>query len=90
MYGTLRGALAARGIDLDPGKYGATVEGRIESRGGPIRITEITIHYDLTVPAGKRVEAERALQAHPKGCPAHESVKDAIRVTWTADIKEEG
>ena len=90
MYGTLRGALAARGINVDPDKYKAAVEGRIEgSKGRPIRITEIAIHYDLTIPAGKRAEAERALQVHPQGCPAHESVKDAIKVTWTADIKEE-
>ena len=88
MYGTLRGALAAREARPDPDTFKATVEGRIEGEGSTIRITEIAIHYDLTVPAGKRAEAERALAVHPSGCPAHESVKDAINVTWTADIKE--
>ena len=89
MYGTLRGALAARQIAIDPDKYKATVEGRIEGEGRAIRITEIAVHYDLTIPAGTRKEADRALEVHPQGCPAHQSVKDAIKVTWTADIKEE-
>ena len=89
MYGTLRGALAAREIKLDLDKYKATVEGRIQGEGRAIRITEIVVHYDLTIPADTREETERALQVHPQGCPAHESVKDAIKVTWTADIKEQ-
>ncbi len=89
MYGTLRGALSARDIRLDSSKYVAHVEGCIEGIGRTIRITQINVHYDLTIPVGKREEAERALNVHPAGCPAHESVKDAIKVTWTADIKEE-
>ncbi len=89
MYGTLRGALAAREIRVDPAQYKATVEGRIQGTGGTIRITEIAVHYDLFIPAGTRTEADRALRVHPQGCPAHESVKDAIKITWTADITEE-
>ncbi len=89
MYGTLRGALSARKIRVPPDKYHATVEGRIEKVGNTIRITAINIHYELTIPAGARDEAQRALRVHPQGCPAHESVKDAIKVTWTADITEE-
>ena len=88
MYGTLRGALAAREIKVDTDIYKADVEGKIEGIGRTIRITEINIHYDLTIPAGKREVADRALQVHPAGCPAHESVKDAIKITWTADVKE--
>jgi uncharacterized OsmC-like protein len=88
MYGTLRGALAARKVDVDPNKYHATVEGRIEATAHTIRITEINIHYDLEIPREKRDEAERALRVHPQGCASHESVKDAIKVSWTADIKE--
>ena len=37
MYGTLRGALAARQITIDVDKYKATVEGRIEGEGRAIR-----------------------------------------------------
>ena len=61
MYGTLRGALAAREIRVDPARYTATVEGRIEGTGRTIRITEIAIHYDLLIPTGKRTDADRAL-----------------------------
>ena len=89
MYGTLRRALEAREIKVDLDKYKATVEGRIEKIEHTIRITEIIVYYDLTIPAGKRDAAERALQVHPQGCPAHESVKDAIKITYEADIKEE-
>lgn len=89
MYGTLRGALAARKVRIPSDNYKATVEGRIEGTGHTVRITKINIHYQLTIPAGTREEVDRALQVHPRACPAHESVKDAIDVTWTADIAEE-
>lgn len=89
MYGTLAGALAARKIRIDRSRYRADVEGRIEGGNGrTIRITAIHVHYTLPIPRGTRQEAERALQVHPRGCPAHESVKDAIKVTWDADIEE--
>ena len=88
MYGTLRRALEARGIEIAPEDYTAEVEGRIEGTGGTIRITSINMRYEFPVPADKREAAERALRVHPQGCPAHESVKDAIEITWTADIRE--
>ncbi len=89
MYGTLAGALAARKVEFDRSTFTANVEGTIH---GPtnktIRITAIHVTYDLTLPAAQRETAERALQVHPAGCPAHESVKDAIEITWSANIKE--
>ncbi len=88
MYGTLRRALEARGIEMAPEDYTAEVEGRIEGAGRTIRITSINMSYKFPVPADKREAAERALRVHPQGCPAHESVKDAIEITWTADISE--
>jgi hypothetical protein len=69
MYGTLRGALSAREAGLDVDTYSATVEGRIEGIERTIRITEISVHYDLTITQGKRTEAERALRVHPAECP---------------------
>ena len=87
MYGTLRGALAGRKIAFDRDGYTATVEGRIVGVGKTIRIKSIHVHYDLVVPAEAREPAERALAAHPQGCPAHQSVKGAIRVTWSATLK---
>jgi uncharacterized OsmC-like protein len=87
MYGTLRGALAGRKIDYDRESYTASVEGRISGIGKTIRINSIHVHYDLAVPAEAREAAERALAAHPQGCPAHQSVKDAIQITWSATLK---
>ena len=88
MYGTLRRALEARGIVMDDKDYTAAVEGKIESVGNAIRITAIDVRYQFPIPADKREAAERALRVHPQGCPAHQSVKDAIEITWSADMRE--
>src|SRR5437879_6099432 len=86
MYGTLAGALSGRKIPYDRQSYTATVDGRISGAGKTIRIQSIAIHYDLTVPPDTREATERALRSHPLGCPAHQSVKDAIKVTWDATV----
>src|SRR5881409_2557123 len=86
MYGTLRGALAGRKIAFDRESFTATVDGRISGIGKTIRIKSIHVHYDLRVPREAREATERALQAHPEGCPAHQSVKDAIAITWAATL----
>ena len=86
MYGTLAGALAGRKIRFDRNTYTATVDGRIVSIGKTIRIESIALHYDLTVSPESLEAAERALRVHPEGCPAHQSVKDAIKVTWDANV----
>ncbi len=90
MYGTLRGALAGRKIAFDRDSYTAAVEGRITGTGKTIRITAIHVHYELSVPADAREVTERALDVHPEGCPAHQSVKDAIAVTWSATLRAGG
>src|SRR6266567_1078188 len=87
MYGTLRGALAGRKIEYDRESYRATVEGRIAGIGKTIRIKSIHMRYELAVPAAAREATERALAAHPQGCPAHQSVRDAIKITWSAALK---
>src|SRR5215813_10713026 len=87
MYGTLRGALAGRKIEYDRESYKASVEGRISGIGKTIRIKAIHVHYDLAVPADAREATERALHVHPEGCPAHQSVKDAIAITWDATVR---
>ena len=90
MYGTLAGALSGRKIPFDRQLYTATVDGRIVGIGKTIRIQSITVHYDLTIPAESRTAAERALLVHPEGCPAHQSVNDAIKVTWDATLHIDG
>ncbi len=84
MYGTLAGALSGRKIRYDRQTYTATVDGRIVGIGKTIRIESIVVHYDLTIPLENREATERALRVHPEGCPAHQSVKGAIDVTWDA------
>ena len=86
MYGTLAGALSGRKIRYDRSTYVAKVDGRIVGIGKTIRIESIALHYDLTIPPESREAAERALRTHPQGCPAHQSVKDAITVTWDATL----
>jgi uncharacterized OsmC-like protein len=87
MFGTLRGALAGRKIAFDRDTFTASVDGRIVGHGKTIKIRSIHVHYDLAVPADALEATERALAAHPQGCPAHESVKGAIEVTWDARVR---
>jgi len=87
MYGTLRGALAGRKIAFDRDTFTASAEGRIVGHGKTIRIRSIHLHYEVAVPAEALEATERALAAHPQGCPAHESVKGAIEVTWDASVR---
>ena len=87
MYGTLRGALAGRKIAFDRDSFKAAVEGRIVGIGKTIRIESIHVRYDVAVPAESREATERALALHPQGCPAHQSVKDAIAITWAAALR---
>ena len=87
MFGTLRGALAGRKVPFDRDTFKATVAGRISGIGKTIRIKSIHVHYDLAVPVEAREATERALRLHPEGCPAHQSVKDAIAITWDATVR---
>jgi uncharacterized OsmC-like protein len=87
MFGTLRGALAGRKVPFERESFKATVDGHIVGVGKTIRIRSIHVHYDLAVPPEARAATERALALHPRGCPAHESVKAAIDVTWDAAVR---
>jgi uncharacterized OsmC-like protein len=90
MYGTLRGALAGRKIAFDRDSYTATVDGRITGVGKTIRIRSIHVHYELSIPAEAEEATRRALAVHVEGCPAHQSVKDAIGITWDATLRVDG
>jgi len=39
------------------------------------------------VPPDARDATARALALHVQGCPAHQSVKDAIGITWDATVQ---
>lgn len=85
----MHGALAARGIDHEPGELYADVEGDIREIEGTMVVTDIRVKYHLQVPANKREQAERALGLHKEKCPAATSVTRGINVEWEADFKEE-
>ena len=89
MYGTLAGALRARKVEFDRSSFTADVEGTIEGTGNDtIRITKIHVNYHVAIPAAQRDTFDRALRVHAAACPAHESVKDAIEITCSAEVAE--
>ena len=61
------------------------MEGDIEKVERTIRITEIRVHYKHPLPADQQETAQRVLEVHPAGCPAHQSVKEAIRFQIDAE-----
>ena len=65
------------------------MEGDIEAIDRVMRITRIRVKYHLKIPAGKRPEAERAIQIHEPKCPAAASVRGAIAIEYSSDIQEE-
>ena len=77
-------------IPAPPDKITAAVEGDIEAIDKVLRITRIRVRYDLTVPKGKREAAERAVERHPRGCPAANSVAGCIDLDIKADITRGG
>jgi organic hydroperoxide reductase OsmC/OhrA len=54
-----------------------------------LRITTIRLRYNAKVPSEKREEAERALAVYADKCPAYQSVRGCIDVTWEAELEEE-
>jgi uncharacterized OsmC-like protein len=66
----------------------ADVEGDIEDVDGVLRITRIRVRYRVRIPSGKREEVERALEVYADRCPAYQSVKGCIDVSWDADLTE--
>ncbi len=88
MLGTLNGALEVRGVSLDSDAIKAAVRGINEMRDGLPVLTRIEIHYTLRVPASAREIVDRALSRHQDKCPTAATLKEAVEVTWTADIEE--
>ena len=64
---------------MEPGKLEALVEGDIEKVERTMKITEIRVRYKLPIPGDMQETAERVMRVHPAGCPAYQSLKEAIR-----------
>ena len=88
MLGTLNGALEVRQVSLPPDAIVAEVEGVNEIVEKVPTLTEINVHYRLRIPAGSREVVDRALATHQSRCPTAQSLRDAVRISWSADIEE--
>ncbi|MFN2399300.1 MAG: hypothetical protein ABR543_11760 [Gemmatimonadaceae bacterium] len=88
MLGTLNGALEVRAIRLAGRDIAATAEGVNEVVDRIVRLTEIRIAYRLRILVGSRATVERALAGHQEKCPTAMSLRDAVRITWSAEIEE--
>ncbi len=88
MLGTLNGALEARQVSLHPEAMVAEVEGINEIRDKIPTLTEIRIHYRLTIPPASREVVDRALASHQLKCPTARSLEGAVKISWSADIEE--
>ena len=86
MYGTLARALSARKVEFDPNTYTADVLGTIEGDNNQtIHITRIHVVFHIPgIVEDQQAAADRAVKFHAAACPAHESVKDAIDISWEA------
>jgi uncharacterized OsmC-like protein len=82
----LQGALEARHVPS--AGLEATVEGRVERVSGRVRVTAVRARYRLPVAPELRAAAERALHVHERACPASNSVRGAIAVSWEADLSD--
>ena len=88
MTGTLGGALEARGIPSQPDKLSSEARGEIVKRDGVLEIDRIEVRYQMEIPAGKREEAERALENHVENCPVARTLIPCVEIEWEADIRE--
>jgi organic hydroperoxide reductase OsmC/OhrA len=66
----------------------ATAEGFNEMVDRIPLLRRIHVRYELTIPAGSREKADRALAGHVDKCPTARSLKGAVEVTWEATIRE--
>lgn len=64
------------------------MEGQIIADGKIFRVGAVKIQYRLAIPAGKRAEADRALEIHQMYCPVHQSIQQGFDVSWSAEIRE--
>ena len=55
---------------------------------GVLKITKIRIRYQIKLSADGREKAERALAVYADKCPAYQTVRNCIEVSWTAQMEE--
>lgn len=63
-------------------------EGTVEAPDRVMRVTAIHVKYHLTIPPGKRQDAERALAVFERGCPVAQTLKGCVTITHEWEIRE--
>jgi uncharacterized OsmC-like protein len=53
-----------------------------------MKVSHISVHYHVTVPAGKRAEAERAVSVVERGCPVAQTLKGCVVFEYRWTIEE--
>ncbi len=54
-----------------------------------MRVTKIHVTYHLTIPKGKKDDAERALAVFERGCPVAQTLKGCVAISHSWQIIEE-
>jgi organic hydroperoxide reductase OsmC/OhrA len=88
MLGTLNGGLEARGVKLSGSDIVADAVGEMQLRNGLPILKSIVVRYTLRIPSGTREAVERALSRHMEKCPTAATLRGAVDVSFTADIRE--
>ncbi len=71
------------------GAISARAEGINEIVDRIVTLTRIQVHYTLRLPQGApRDKVDRALATHVSKCPTAQSLREAVEIRWTADVKE--
>jgi organic hydroperoxide reductase OsmC/OhrA len=87
MMGTLAMVLAGKKIRTFEHLYRAEVTGDIEDVDGVLKITRLKVHYFLKVPEEKWQDANEALKAYLRLCPAAQSVIDCIDISHELSLE---
>lgn len=53
-----------------------------------LRITAIRLTYRGEIPEGMEETVDRVLAVYAEKCPAYQSVKGCIDVSWTSELSE--
>jgi uncharacterized OsmC-like protein len=61
----------------------------VEAPDGVLKVTRIRMRYHLTIPAGKRPEAERALAVFERRCPVAQTLRGCVAFEHAWEIQEE-
>ncbi|MEL7367949.1 MAG: OsmC family protein [Myxococcota bacterium] len=86
MTGTLAGALEARKVKT-ANNITSSVEGDIEAVDGVLRITKIRLVYHGKITSAAAEKMDKILGSYAKQCPAYQSVKGCIDVTWRTEFE---